>query len=482
MDKRKILIIKLSGALTALLLLLTFFSNTIHNLNVPGVVVGARGTGVTSSITRSEGLLEFPDNIGIYAEYSGRFVLAAFNGDRVDEGDLLFTIHADVDNILERLETDNDRLARVLLNRTRNQTELAQAQSQLATLSPAPFLAREIAMPDLSTFDHEETRLAAEIDRARDHLATQQILFNAGGIAQAALTEATHRLETLEAQRERNAQSRAIIMENYQRNLATAEEENRISQEQISRNLENERTAINRRIGDLQLALQLLDIEEAEIRRQITEHQERIDEDGVAHVYAEFSAIVQEIPGGPQTGSFIDRGRRVFSLALEDENTYHVTAFFHESLGITAEPGILRQTTLNIPALRENGIPGIMQRVTPEGGRLRADISFQLDRNVFGGERIEVVVEDFSMQRGEVLPNYAIRQDAAGDFILYLEREANTLLGYSYFARRMPINVVQRGDRSTAFVMLLDELEGPIILRSDRPISAGDRVRMIGEE
>jgi hypothetical protein len=44
------------------------------------------------------------------------------------------------------------------------------------------------------------------------------------------------------------------------------------------------------------------------------------------------------------------------------------------------------------------------------------------------------------------------------------------------------VNVVvtNRGDRYTDFT-LPDELEGPIILQSDRPIREGDRIRMIGE-
>ena len=487
MDNRKSLIIKISGAIVGLLLVLTFFSNTIYSINVAGVVVGFAQTGTVASTIRSEGVLDFPENIGIYAEYAGRLVLISREGDRVAEGDALFAIHTDTESILERLELDNNRLTRATLGIEQNRSDLAAAQSQLASLTLHPTLIREVQAPDLSAFEHEETRLATEIIRAEEHLQSMQTLFAAGAVPRVQLDTAQHALDNLQANRQRNTELRDLAITNYQQNLAQVAEENRIVSEQQDRVHQNERIAINSRIEGLQHSIQLLMLEEAEARRLIARHQDQLDAGGVVTVYAPYDGIVREAPNAPGSNSFVDRGRNIMRLGIHPEppegreREYIVTAYFPDNFRPTPASGTRRSVRIDIPAFAEFGISANIQRVTPQGNRMRAEIAFMTDLPVMGGERIMVVVEEFAPTMGQMLPNHAIREDGTGNFILYAERVSNTLIGYSFYARRENINVTHRGDTTSSF-NIVEVPRGSIIIRSDRPIAEGDRIRLIGEQ
>jgi multidrug efflux pump subunit AcrA (membrane-fusion protein) len=492
-DNRKKLIIKISGVIVGMLLILTFFSNTIYSLGIAGVVVGQTHSGVISTTHRAEGVLDFADNMGIYAEYSGRIFLVAREGDRVYAGDTLFYIHADVEDMLERLLQDNNRLARVQLSVDRDEAELALAQGLLAALTPAPFVPREVAPLDLSLFDQNHVRLEAEIERAEAHYHAQQTLFAAGAISRALLDDARSRLHALQADMAKNDHQRAISIYDHQRNAERAEDENRIALEHQARAYENERNALNQRITNLQHSLAALALEETEIRRQIAEHQDSLNAGGISTAYAPYDGVMRAAPNAPTHNSFVDRGRPVMGLGIltqeQNQVPYMVTAYFPETMDISPATEVARRIRLNIPSHDEHGLIGRIERIAASAGRLRAEISFATSMPVLGGERVEVYIEELFAPSAAaaadgppllVLPSHAIREDALGNFILYTERVSNTLLGHSYYVRRASIVIDHIGDRYTAF-SAIDDIEGPIILQSDRPIAVDDRVRPIGE-
>ena len=337
MENRKKLIIKLSVTVVGLLLMLTFFSNTIHNLNIAGVVVGIDTDGIITTTTRGEGMIEFPKHRNIFAAYAGRIQLFAEDGDHVYEGDLLFEVQIDRMQVLERI---------------------------------------------------------------------------------ASLRNMTYSLPW-----------------------------------------------INR----------------AEVQREIERYQRLLNTDGVIAEYAPCDGVVRFAQDAPENNGLVGAEQIIMRLDMMEEAQVMVVVYFPESLGMEPELGSRRTVRLNIPSMNEIGIPAQIERMMPANGRLRTEISFSVPGHpVSGGERVEVLIEDFSALAERVLPNYAIREDQQGEFILYVQRERNTFLGYSYFARRAGISVWQRGDWNTSFLMF-SEIEGPIILQSDRPIAVGDRIRVVGE-
>ena len=336
MENRKRLILKLSAGLAGLLLVLTFFSNTIHNLNVAGVVVGFDTSGIITTTSRSEGFLEFPHHQNIYAEYGGQIHFFAEDGRHVREGNPLFEIQIDRIQILERM---------------------------------------------------------------------------------ASLRSLTH----------------SLPWANW-----------------------------------------------AEIQREVDRYQRLLNTDGLIREYAPYDGILRLAPDAPEEGRFASPGQRILQLEMMEDNRVMVSAYFPESLGLIPGQDMRRNARLDIPSLNAHGLPGRIEGITPEEGRLRAEISFTVPHRVVGGERVEIIIEDTAPLAQRVLPSYAIREDSQGYFLLYVHREENALLGYSYFARRQWVTVLNRGNQSTSFT-IFGEIEGPIILQSDRPLEEGDRIRVVGE-
>ena len=463
MEQRKKIILRLCAAWISILLFLTFFSNTIYALNLPGVTVGFPAKGIISSTNRAEGSLDFAENQNLYANYSGHIRFNLRVGDQVAPGDVLFSIYTDINDLRDQLEAEENRLERILLNRS-------AAQVQLQGLSPGvPSLPAPLP-PDVSRFDHENTRLTAEIQRIEEEYETQRNLLDAGIISRDELAEISHRLANLRRDLARNQDEREQVMAEHLRSQARSAEEDRIQQQQQRRLYEAERNRLLHEIN-------LFNMDENESRRTIARLSSQIEDGGVATVYAGDNSVVREIPD-LQDGMYVGRNQLIMRLGILEGNRYATTVYFPERMGFLPVGTYVR---VDIRSLREFGLLGEVRRMTPVQGRLRTEILFETDQPVTGGEGITVTVEQFSELFAQVLPNSAIRQDAMGYFVLFAAQEGHTFIGRSYVAREMRIHVWERGDGTTAFRMHLD-IEYPIIIQSDRPVAAGDRIRLVADQ
>ena len=463
MEQRKKTVLKLIAIWVGILLFLTFFSNTIYALNLPGVTVAFPAEGIIASTNRGEGVLDFAENQSLYANYSGRIRFNLRAGDRVALGDALFSIYADMDALRDQLVANSNQLDRVQLNRAAAQTQL-QGLSPNALRPPAPLA------PDTSRFDHEETRLAAEIQRVEEEYQIQQDLLAAGIISRDELSDVSHRLEHLRRDRDRNNQERERVLEEHLRSQARAAEEDRLQQEQQRQSYEAERNRLRHEID-------LLNMDEDEIQRNIARLNDQIEAGGVVTVYAEADGVVREV-AGLEDGMHISRNQLIMRLGVLDGNRYATTIYFPERMGFLPTGTVVR---VDVRSLRAFGLRGEVQRMTPAQGRLRTEIIFETDMPVAGGEGVTATVEQFSQLFAQVLPNSAIRQDAMGYFVLFAARERNTLMGHSYVARELRIQVIEQGDRTSSVWMHLD-VDYPIIIQSDRPVAAGDRVRLVADQ
>ena len=464
MEKRKQIILRIAAAWLGIILILTFFSNTIYALNLPNVAVGFISDGIISSTNRAEGVLDFVESKNIYSDQVGRLHVNLQEGDRIGVGDLLFSIHVDIDDLQDRLEAERHRLERTSLSRS-------ASQNQLQNLRPGTSVSAAQAPIDTSRFDHEADRLLIEIARVEAEYAIQQNLLNAGIISRDEFAAITNQLEDLHRNYNRNQEERLQALENHQRDLERTAADNQIQQDQHQRTYTAERNRLQNEIN-------LFNLDENEIRRQIQRLETQIEGGGIVRVYAENTAIIHEIAFSD--GMHINRNQLMMRLGVLKDELYSTSVYFPERIGFLP---VGTQVQVDIPSLRAFGLHGKIVRMTPSQGRLRTEVVFETDMPVSGGEGVRVTVEQFSELFGNVLPNSAIRNDNIGSFVLYVVRERNTLLGYSYVANKMYIHIFEdgRGERYTAFHMFT-EPDGPIIIQSDRPVIAGGRVRLVGEQ
>jgi len=193
--------------------------------------------------------------------------------------------------------------------------------------------------------------------------------------------------------------------------------------------------------------------------------------------YAPSAGVVEFLPGMDLSNRVME-GQAILRLSIRQGRNFELIIDFPESLVPRPGPEVSRIVRTSIPVLDFVSLDSTITDITAAHGRWQMEMSVNVPDAV-GGERVEVVIEDIISAHGSLLPNYAIRSDDRGNFIFIVRHETNAFMGSSYFVERVNVVVTNRGDRYTDFT-LPDELEGPIILQSDRPIREGDRIRMIG--
>jgi len=472
MTHSKSIIRKLAALLVGALLILTFFSNTIFSLNLPGVVVGSPRTGVATTTFRQEGFVDFPSGASLHTDNAGRINFAVGRGDIVSPGDVLFSLQEDTEQLLERLTAEQGRLQRVLVNLASARSDLAFEESRLAGMT-LDDITTIVPPLNLTRFDNEQRQLETEIEQAVEAYAAYRILFEAGAVPRTTVTRAAERIEALRESLQINIMDREREIQEHERITRQAEDAGQrtfIAEQQASR----------LRIEGFRHSIRLLEMDEQDVLSSLEQLYAQAEAGGLSTVYAQHYGVVREIPAGLESGAYVESNRMVMRLGLREYDSYAVTVYFPDSVGRLPE-GALQDVRIDIPALEEHGIQGKIQRMSAAYGRVRVEISFATTANITGGERAVVIIEHFSALSGEMLPNSAIREDTRGYYVLVVEGERNTLLGYSFYARQHRITVQDRGDRSSA-ITALPAIELPVIIISDRPVEAESRVRVVGDQ
>lgn len=466
MDANKRLIIRLGLTLAGILLFLTFFSNTIYSFNLAGVTADFPTDGVIKRTARAEGTVDFSDIQYLYANDAGKVTFHKKAGDQISQGDALYTLLADTDDLQEQLRAENNRLEKLRLDTEKAETDIAYNQQRLDSLTAA---GANVTPPDTARYDYEAARLTAEIVQTEADHQSAADLYASGAIPKSDLDELENKLANLRREQQQNDEQRARAISEYERTLTQAQAEQH-------RAYEAERSALQKGIGDLRYQLESLALDDAESRLRLQALEERLAQDGAETFYAENAGVVRET--GAEDGALVEAGRMLARIgtAAQGGYPYHAEAVFSDTADFLEAGAEVR---VDLRAARQYGLRGVLTRVGYANGRFSADVAFDAPLTLTGGEKAEITAEHLSELYGSVLPNSAIRKDDEGDYILYVERVRNTLLGYAYYARRMSVGILEQDDSYTAFYMMI-ETEGPVIINSDRPVAEGDRVRLVG--
>ena len=239
-----------------------------------------------------------------------------------------------------------------------------------------------------------------------------------------------------------------------------------------------ERSLHEQQISHINNSLLLLNIEFDEVSRLIDERETFIESGGVTEVHAPYDMAILDFRG-VTSGVFVNRNTSVVRGGLTQGNLT-TTVIFHDSILDVTQGGIFSMR-IDIPSMNAFGLSGTITRSMPYRNRWQKDLTFSAPRaNVNGGERVRVSIDHITEVQENVLPNSAVRQDGRGYFILYVEWMNSRFVGGNYYARRLDVAVLNRGDRVTAVNMEAHGI-GPIILQSDIPVFDGDRVRLVAE-
>lgn len=109
----------------------------------------------------------------------------------------------------------------------------------------------------------------------------------------------------------------------------------------------------------------------------------------------------------------------------------------------------------------------------PQNNKL---LTFDLEGDVNAGGELTLSVGSKSAGYDSIVPNSAIRSDSNGSFVLVIEAKSSPL-GNRYIARRVDVEVLAADDSSSAVTGAFD-YGAYVITTSNAPVKNGDQVRM----
>jgi hypothetical protein len=211
------------------------------------------------------------------------------------------------------------------------------------------------------------------------------------------------------------------------------------------------------------LMLRALQLEKARVEAELTTLHEIIDTGGVFTVRSGEARTVTAVYTA--VGSYIAAGAAVMDTAIRDGR------FTVESSFPQRTEHVMPMATANIIVGNER-FQGIIRNIIPQGSHNRVYISVNSEQ-LYGGESVMVTVGGTVVRDTHVIPASALRQHLLGYHILYVDD--------GYIARAHRVDVIRRDGRSVAIrsAQGTNLPEEPIIINSDKPVAAGDRVRLV---
>lgn len=504
----------------AVLLVLTFFSNTIMNRSLVEVATARVTDGNIVAKVRGTGTVTASGKHQVKATKTRtvRSVMVKA-GQEVQTGDVLFILG----------EGDGD--------------ELEQAEQTLRDLQTS-YQKAAISMPTFN-YDLKERELAIAADKMDDawetYLAAEDALANAPGANQAAIKIAKENLDEAQkvynelsasAEKQMNAQQDKVdrLYEEYtelvnsnaseeeikakedEYNLALKELENMSfpGVEEAKKKLDHFQTEYDNLLsplGPYQAAVEkaLEDYNTAENdyyeKYYTLEKQKEDDQKSVALAQIELSSIADQISRQQE---------KIKSLAGEDDNT--ITANVSgkiDTIDCTAGDTVTKDSlmcTIEVPDMGHtvsfsvtndqaqrlrtgdtatvsnyywgNTITATLTniRTDPKNPQTNKLLTFDLEGDVTTGSELTLSVGQKSANYDTIVPNSAIRTDNNGSFVLAISQKSSPL-GNRYIAKRVSIEVLASDDNNSAVVADLGNGDY-VITTGSGPIKNGDQVRM----
>ena len=507
----------------AVMLVLTFFSNTIRNRTLPEVASSEVSSGTITAKVRGTGTVSAIGNTEIKA--TGTTTVASVKvkeGKEVEAGDVLVVMGEQSDELTAAQE-ELDSLTYQLM-RAQNSYPVNSASSTV------PYALEELeqAHAELSAAeekidsDTELKRLDSEIESTQkylsDNLAKYTSALSTVENAEYAVTDAEHILSIAEAAYyEDPTDAKKTNYANAKSNLTDAEtalQKAKEDNQQTIDEYENKEVLLdslyeqkNTRYSlistEYEIALERLSsaetayndalksaasssasngqsaqsayIDTLEIQNKIAKAEEKIkklsggEDNAITAPVAGTVSTVNVSPGNKVTKDDI-----LLTIEVPDMGytvSYSVTNDQAKRLKVGDSATVSNyywgsDITATISSIK----------VDPKNPQTNKLITFDLDGNVTSGSELTVAVGQKSATYDLIVPSSAVRTDSNGKFVLKIEAK-NSALGNRYFAQRVSVEELATDDTSTAISGDISNGDF-VITTSSAPISSGDQVRM----
>ncbi len=518
----------------SIMLVLTFFSQTIMNYSLPEVAAQYVESGTITAKIRGTGSIESGDPYEIRVKETRKVSsVAVLVGDVVQKGDVLvYLAEGDSEELVaakEELEAAQEAYDLALLSADINASMIKEAGSNVSTNTYRQQITAaqnqvEAAQKKVDEwqekYDEFDTQIAVlpsnnanitEETRVYNHAKTQ--LEN----AEFALTDAENRLAAVEAQLEyeisvssgdgmlaslelqKQEAERAVISARTQANNA------QLAFDIAETNLNNKKAA-----GDTTGTIEALKNQQAAVKVDLDAAKSVLEEkqtnltelttkiNGVLNLDALYETVVKaqeevlkqeerSLAGtitadiaGTVTAMNVTAGNNVSAqepvAVLQPEGQGYTMAF-----SVTNEQA--KQLAVGdvaelVNAWRYDDVEVTLASIKPDKTEPahKKELTFHVTGNVIAGQTLNVSVGQKSANYDLIVPNSAIREDNNGKFVLTVESKSSPL-GNRYIATRVDVEVLASDDTKTAISGGLYGYEF-VITTSTKPVEAGEQVRL----
>lgn len=532
LKKNRTWVIKLAAVFFVILLLLTFFSNTIMNYSLPQVATQTIQSGTITSKVRGSGTVTTanPYNVTVSSERKIKIVNVK-EGDSVEQGALL-VMFEDTDSsdltqakkTLEQAKTDYQKyiVANELSNEVVQRVESGQSGdfSGYKTRLEQAKQSVDAYQAQVDSYTSSTKKLQAQLDALQnttaDTSAEQSALDVANQELQAAQADQTTAENTVNSLQEQYSlyQESGNDVSGVAASLAAAKNtlmnaQNRVTNAQLA--VDKAQAALTAKQDNSQNKPEI-----SKIQTQLNSENAILSEatDNLTKAQSDHGKIMTEMNSETELAALYsaisDAQSALDKLTADGGNkiTAPVSGVV-SNITITKGQTVAAEETLMTITGKDNGYTATISVTSEQAKRVKtgdtADIneswyysdiaatvtairndkenpgkSKLIDLKVTGdvteGTTLNFAIGDKSKTYDMIVPNGAVREDNNGKFILII-REKSSPLGNRYFAKRIDVDVTASDDVNSA---VTGELEGYeyVITTSTKAIKAGDQVRL----
>ena len=464
------------------MLLLTFFSNTIMNYSLPEVATGYITSGNITAKVRGTGTVESGTLYNVMTKESRKVKgVAVRTGDQVEIGDILFYL-------------DDSESAE--LTAAREELKNAQNAYDMAFLSGSLSL-EQMQNPDSIKTSEEYKQMLIdarkEVENCQAALDTQKADYDAAqskvDTISLELTEINNKISNLQS------------WINYQNTIsggdATALTNQLLSEMQLQIAKQND-------LNNAQFALQKMADVRSGLEKKLTEATEKVS-DLTADINSamqleslystldaakkkvekledtSFNATIKAEIAGTINSISVSAGQMAYSdtaLAVIQPAGQNFTMSF----SVSSDQA--KRVSVGDPAELVNSwwYNDITAKVTsikadPTNPSKQKIITFSLSGDLVAGQSLSLQVGQKTASYDKIVPNSAIREDNNGKFILVVESKSSPL-GNRYYAVRYDVTVIASDDTRSAISSTVESY-AYIITTSTKPIESGQLVRLL---
>lgn len=518
----------------SVLLLLTFFSNTIMNYSLPEVAAQYVEPGNITAKVRGTGVIESDDPYQVEVIESRKIKSIAVKvGDHVAQGDVIFylddTESEELKVAQEALEAAQDAYDVALLSAevtydamkdANNNTSTASFRQLITEAQNAVTVEQKKVDEWQKKYDQVESQLISlptNIANVREERKAFQEAKTAKEKADFVLKEANNKLTALQSQieyeesvsggddvvgglrlQEQEAKQKVISAETaaHDAELAYVKAETALNNKIAEGDTAGSRTALENQKNSIQVSLDAAKKVLEEKQTSLTTLTAGISQ--TLNIQNLYEAVVK----AQETVS--EEMKKTQGTTVTADVAGTITAI-HLAAGETTAPATPLATiqpegkgyTMNFSVTKEQArrlsrgdkaelvnswmyddVEIVLDKIVadPSNPGQQKLLVFNVTGDVTAGQSMSVSVGQKSADYDFIVPNSAVREDNNGKFILIVEAK-NSPLGTRYMAKRVDVEVIAKDDMRSALSASLYGYEF-VITTSTKPVEAGELVRL----